>query len=158
MSITYIRQETVNKINQIYYQSLGKFLGILADDPQFFAGKKTQEELYQEFIADEITRKKELIQVKNEISKKVQDKRKRKHLQEKYDLEKQKKKLEQNNHKGKIKEQCLALVSKDGINVHQCTLQKEEDDDFCHLHVDSTLPYGYVSDDWSSSESEDESD
>lgn len=158
MSITYIRKETVEKINQIYYQSLGNFLGILANDSQFFNGKKTQKELYQELVLYEIARKKEQIKIKNKISKSVQAKRKKRLTQVKYDFKKQKEKLEKNNHKGKIKEQCVALVSKNGLDVHQCSLEREEGDDLCHLHLDSTLPYGYVDEDEDSSDSQSESE
>jgi len=130
MALMYIRSQTINKVNEVYYKSLGDFLGILASDPKFFLGKKTQEELYQEFIIDGIINKRNLLESKNKLNKTIQENRKKK-----YKLNKSK----------TLKNQCIAYISKDGINIHRCSLETVEEEDYCHVHIDSTLPYGEVS-------------
>jgi hypothetical protein len=136
MALMYITEQTIQKVNDIYYKSLNNFLGILANDPKFFLGKKTQEELYQEFIVDGIKNKHDILEIKKNHNKVIQEKRKQKYISMKFKSRKTK------FEKGR----CIANISKDGLKIKRCSFESIDNDSLCHVHIDSTLPYGYISD------------
>lgn len=134
MTSMFIQQETQNLLNQVYNKSFGDFLGLLADDPQFFKGKKTKEELIKELITDQILLREEEIKIRLKNEK------------EKQKLKRMKKK-EKKQAEMDPKDQCQAKHSKNGIEVKRCLNKRNEEEAFCEIHSTSTLPYGYVSDD-----------